>query len=68
MADLRERMQQLETSSGTGSSGKRHLTLLSAMDVSNRRVAFVGFDGDDRNARVLEINRYAASLQNVPNG
>eukprot|EP00959_Pyramimonas_sp_CCMP1952_P361692 7574941-Pyramimonas_sp.AAC.1 len=41
MQDLRERLQQLETSSGTGSVGKRHLALLSAMDVSNRRVAFV---------------------------
>eukprot|EP00959_Pyramimonas_sp_CCMP1952_P097966 2047458-Pyramimonas_sp.AAC.1 len=38
MLDLRDRMERLESSSGTGSS-KRHLSLLSAMDISNRRVA-----------------------------
>eukprot|EP00959_Pyramimonas_sp_CCMP1952_P131653 2752774-Pyramimonas_sp.AAC.1 len=60
-------MERLESSSGTGSS-KRHLSLLSAMDIPNRRVAFIGLDGNDLAVRALEINRHAASLQNVPVG
>eukprot|EP00959_Pyramimonas_sp_CCMP1952_P136806 2862759-Pyramimonas_sp.AAC.1 len=35
MQEFRARMSQLETSTGAGSSGKRHIALLNSLDISN---------------------------------
>ena len=68
MRELTDRVMRIEASSSSGTSGKRQLALLSSMDVSNRRIAFIGFDGDDLNQRRVDINRFVGSLANAPRG
>ncbi|CAK0838153.1 unnamed protein product, partial [Prorocentrum cordatum] len=68
MRELTDRVDYLEmqSSSSSGRTGKRQLALLSSLDISNRRVAFVGFEINDLASRVTQMKTYASTLSNVP--
>lgn len=55
MKEIRDRLSKLETSSSSSSSSPKCLHLLNSMDVSHRRVAFVGFLDSTTAAARLQI-------------